>query len=314
MKKDIFSQLRKQERQNQKRFSFVRDGGLFYLLLFLCITVVGITGHIVRERNQTAIADGEKQLAEQIQVSVVSDGEQAPHSDVTEETSVFEGMGSHDGNPLQERESSGPLIEIQENKNEGFAEARGNMEEGFDEARKNNLAGVQRNGKESLSRGGENVPETAGFPTSQAENAYVQQDASSQAITLIPPVAGGVLKAHSDTELVYSKTMEDWRLHQGMDIRADIGATVSAAADGTIVETGEDMRFGRYIVIDHGAIKTRYCNLASTDMVRRGNAVSKGDAIGVVGDTASFEIAEEAHLHFEVIADGKVVNPEDYFG
>lgn len=128
------------------------------------------------------------------------------------------------------------------------------------------------------------------------------------------PVSGDIIKGHSDTELVYSKTMEDWRIHKGVDIRVPIGTTVIAAYPGTVTESGTDPAYGVTVMLDHGnGVMTRYSNLASTDMVKVGAFIDGGTAIGVVGDTAEFEIAEEAHLHFEVIKDGRSVNPEEYF-
>ena len=138
---------------------------------------------------------------------------------------------------------------------------------------------------------------------------------TEKAITAFPmPLEGEVIKPHSDTELFYSKTMEDWRLHKGCDIASPIGATVKAVADGKVSDCYTDIAHGVTIVIDHGAgILTKYCNLASDKMVEVGKEIKKSDAIGVVGDTAEFEVADAAHLHFEVIKNGKSVNPEDYF-
>ncbi len=130
---------------------------------------------------------------------------------------------------------------------------------------------------------------------------------------LAMPVIGNVLKKHSDTELAYSKTMEDWRLHKGVDISSPIGETVRASARGTVSECYTDTACGVTIVIDHGSgLLTRYSNLASTEMVDPGQEVEEGAAIGVIGDTAEFEIADEAHLHFEVIKDGRSVDPKEY--
>lgn len=131
---------------------------------------------------------------------------------------------------------------------------------------------------------------------------------------LAVPVKGDIIKGHSDTELVYSKTMEDWRIHKGVDIRSSIGSPVIASFSGTVAECGADPAHGITVTLDHGnGFMTRYSNLSSTDMVKQGAFVEGGTAIGVVGDTAEFEIAEEAHLHFEVIKDGRSVNPEEYF-
>lgn len=147
----------------------------------------------------------------------------------------------------------------------------------------------------------------------ETQNAPVQTEIKP--LTSFPqPTDGKIIKKHSDTELFYSKTMEDWRLHKGCDIASPIGATVKAVADGKVSDCYTDTAHGVTIVIDHGAgIMTRYCNLASDKMVEVGQEIKKNDAIGVVGDTAEFEVADEAHLHFEVIKNGKSVNPQDFF-
>lgn len=151
--------------------------------------------------------------------------------------------------------------------------------------------------------------------TEEPADEEIPVSASVTEIThLLRPAPGEVLKGHSDTELTYSKTLEDWRLHKGADIKAPIGTTVIAAAKGTVSECYSDNAYGKSIIIDHGnGFLTKYSNLSSTDMVDVGKEVDAGDAIGVVGDTAEFEIADEAHLHFEVIKDGRSTDPEQYF-
>ncbi|MBR2476584.1 MAG: M23 family metallopeptidase [Clostridia bacterium] len=136
----------------------------------------------------------------------------------------------------------------------------------------------------------------------------------TQTTSISCPVDGEIIKPHSDTELVYSKTMEDWRLHKGIDIAVPIGTEVKASANGTVSECYTDTATGVTVIIDHGnGIMTRYSNLASSSTVKAGESVESGTVIGVVGDTAEFEIADEPHLHFEVIKDGKSVDPKSYF-
>lgn len=138
--------------------------------------------------------------------------------------------------------------------------------------------------------------------------------ADAKAVKLSAPLKGKLLKGQSNTELVYSKTLDDWRLHSGIDIGAKMGATVCASADGVVEDARKDIRFGYTIVISHGDnLKTVYCNLTGTDMVKVGMDVTKGDPIGMVGDSAICETSDEAHLHFEVILNGEYVNPLDYF-
>ncbi len=127
------------------------------------------------------------------------------------------------------------------------------------------------------------------------------------------PVYGEVIVPFSGNELVYSKTLEDWRVHTGVDIKSSILAQVTAAFDGTVESVTNDPLMGITIVIDHGENKkTVYSNLSSMEMVQPGKTVKTGDVISGVGDTALIETGEEAHIHFEIWIDGAPVDPQTY--
>ena len=129
------------------------------------------------------------------------------------------------------------------------------------------------------------------------------------------PVYGVMQKKH-DTELqVFSPTMGDYRVHLGIDVGTAQGASVSAMADGVIAQVWEDVRMGQCVAIKHGGeCYTIYKNL-STDLPEAtvvGATVKAGDVIGIVGESAMVEIAEEPHLHLEMTVNGLQVNPVDY--
>jgi murein DD-endopeptidase MepM/ murein hydrolase activator NlpD len=94
--------------------------------------------------------------------------------------------------------------------------------------------------------------------------------------------------------------------HPGLDISADKGDPVYATADGTIVNASPAGNYGNLVVIDHGyGLETRYGHL-SAFKVKQGQAVKRGDLIGLVGSTGR---ATGAHLHYEVRANGRILNP-----
>ncbi|MCK9218024.1 MAG: M23 family metallopeptidase [Firmicutes bacterium] len=131
--------------------------------------------------------------------------------------------------------------------------------------------------------------------------------------TMLTPVFGTICLDFSGEELVYSKTLDLWTTHQGLDIKSEEGSQVRAAMDGTVSEITNDPQWGLTIAIDHGSgITTRYSNLSTLDMVIIGQKVKKGDVISGVGRTALWEIAEDAHLHFEVLKDGAYLDPKIY--
>lgn len=126
------------------------------------------------------------------------------------------------------------------------------------------------------------------------------------------PVDGLIVKRHDMVNAVFSVTMNDYRVHQGIDIECDMGAEVLACAYGTIKTVGYDPFMGYTVVIDHGdGLLSYYQNLAeeSADGISVGATVYAGQQIGLVGESAIIEIADEPHLHFELELDGKLIDP-----
>lgn len=103
------------------------------------------------------------------------------------------------------------------------------------------------------------------------------------------------------------------RRHAGIDIAAPVGTAVRAPADGTIIEIGNDPGgYGNYVIIDHGrGTKTRYAHLLQTTR-SKGSSVAAGDVFarsgGAPGAPGSGN-SRGAHLHYEVLRNGKAVDP-----
>ncbi len=126
------------------------------------------------------------------------------------------------------------------------------------------------------------------------------------------PVSGKVLEDFSDNDLIYNEALKDWRTHDGVDLEAELGAQVIAAANG-VVEKVSDSGMGKCVVIDHqNGYKTVYANLDDNVAVTEGSEIAEGNVIGLVGNTALGDATELSHLHFEIIKDGKNVNPLDF--
>lgn len=132
-------------------------------------------------------------------------------------------------------------------------------------------------------------------------------------LEFIMPIEGEVVRDFTTDTLVYSNTLQEWISHEGIDIVADIATPVKAIESGEVIEVKNDPRYGYIVIIDHGqGYESIYCNLSTLDMVTIGKKVDKGQVISGVGNTSLFEIKDNPHLHFELIKDGKIVNPVEY--
>lgn len=134
--------------------------------------------------------------------------------------------------------------------------------------------------------------------------------------SFILPVSGALSAKHDADCQVFSNTMNDYRVHLGVDICTDDSAPVYAAADGKIDKIWEDTLMGYCIAIKHGGdCYTIYKNLSKTlpDGIAEGVSVRSGQLIASVGESAMVEIAEEPHLHFEMTVAGLAVDPLEYF-
>ena len=98
-----------------------------------------------------------------------------------------------------------------------------------------------------------------------------------------------------------------------MDIAAEAGTQVRAAADGTVYTTFEDDTMGYTVVVRHeGGYTTVYSSLDADLPVSAGDAVKMGDAIGTVSSSALVESAIGDHVHFSVTCNDESVDPAEF--
>ncbi len=128
--------------------------------------------------------------------------------------------------------------------------------------------------------------------------------------SVVNPVAGETVAVFSVDGLVYDETLGDWRTHDGVDLQAEAGSAVSAAAAGTVLAVAEDDRMGTTVTIQHeNGYVTTYASLHPEVCVAAGDSVSAGTVIGTVGTTALAELSLGEHVHFSVTRDGETVDP-----
>lgn len=146
-----------------------------------------------------------------------------------------------------------------------------------------------------------------GLPQADGSLAYYDQDGTSaQRLLMKTPVDGVRLSSRFGKRrhpiLGYT------RLHHGLDFAAPPGTPIYAAGSGRITEIGRKGNFGNYIRIQHtNGYETAYAHmLRFTKGLKRGSVVSQGQIIGRVGASG---LATGPHLHYEVILNGKHINP-----
>lgn len=136
---------------------------------------------------------------------------------------------------------------------------------------------------------------------------------AKKTFTTTSPVSGDTIGDYAMDCLSYNETTRDWRTHNGIDLAAEDGAPVCAAADGTVYTTYEDDTMGFTVVIRHdGGYTTKYSSLKEELAVKPGDAVTMGQTVGYAGDTALIETVMGSHVHFSVSYQDEPMDPEEF--
>ena len=158
----------------------------------------------------------------------------------------------------------------------------------------------------------ENTVKESNASTKQEETA-VEEKEEVKDPEFKRPVEGDIIREYAKENLVYSATLDEWITHNGIDLAAEKTSVVRASADGTVKSIKNDPRYGLTVVIEHtNGFQTIYSNLLTAEFVEEGEEVKQGDTIATVGNTATFEIADESHLHFEILKNNESLDPELY--
>ncbi len=141
-------------------------------------------------------------------------------------------------------------------------------------------------------------------------------DSNSNPAKFVLPVGKlTIVSEFADNKLVYNKTLREWRIHPAVDLAAEAGSNVVCAANGTVADIKNDPLYGTTVVIDHGnELSTVYCGIVVGSDITVGKDLKVGTVIGTVSSGGIFcEKDIGSHIHFEVIQNGKKINPETFF-
>jgi murein DD-endopeptidase MepM/ murein hydrolase activator NlpD len=135
-----------------------------------------------------------------------------------------------------------------------------------------------------------------------------QREALAAATPSIWPVPGWLSSAYGSRRDPFTGGSD---FHRGLDISADHGQPVRATADGLVTAARRNGNYGNMVVLDHGfSIGTRYGHL-SRFAVTEGQRVRRGDVIGYVGSSGR---STSPHVHYELMLNGRTVNPMKLLG
>ena len=165
--------------------------------------------------------------------------------------------------------------------------------------------------------GTEDVPVIATQPQEPSSTPAATETSPAptekKALKTISPVEGAPIFGYSMEALSYNQTTRDWRVHNGIDLAAEDGAPVMAAADGEVYTVYEDDTLGHTVVIRHNdGYTTCYSSLSDSVAVKPGDKVTMGDTIGYAADSAIVESTLGSHVHFSVTHYDEPMDPEEF--
>ncbi len=147
-----------------------------------------------------------------------------------------------------------------------------------------------------------------------AVNAPVDDQEQVEDVAMILPVSGTVGTDFSLTVPVFSETMNDWRVHQGIDFLTEGEVEVYAVADGIVENVYTSELMGLMVEIRHADdTLSIYQSLSGDAKVIEGQEVKQGDLLGLTGVSADSECLEGNHLHFALLRDGVYLDPNSRF-
>lgn len=237
------------------------------------------------------------------------------NDEVKEGTLTSEQISNILNNTNSSENTESASTEIGKSINEAETELKENNTSG-DNSLSNSVNNISNSNKEVLNTNKVTPTNTTTAKADIDNNVEKNEEESNSVeieLSFERPVEGDIIRDFAIDSLIYSETLQEWITHTGIDIKADKTTVVKSAEAGTVKTIKNDPRYGLTITVEHAnGFLTVYSNLLTSEFVVEGEKVEKGQSLGTVGNTAAFEIADEPHLHFEILKDSVQVNPNIY--
>lgn len=128
------------------------------------------------------------------------------------------------------------------------------------------------------------------------------------------PLDTKIINEYNPSKPMYNETLGEWRTHPAIDFKGAEGAQIKAISYGVVNNIYDDSMYGTIIEIDHGnKVTARYCGFNKDSLeIEKGDTVKEGQLLGYLGVIPCEK--EQSHLHFEILYQGKRVDPLELMG
>ena len=146
--------------------------------------------------------------------------------------------------------------------------------------------------------------------TESKENLEKAKEKEESKVSKLSFLGEKVAREYSEKQPSYSKTLDVWEIHKGLDISADSGYEVKSLLDGKVVNVFKDDKHGISVKVESSNnVVVVYSNLDEKTNVKKGQEVTEGQVLGTIGDTTSVESEDGTHIHIEAFKGNEYIDP-----
>ena len=146
--------------------------------------------------------------------------------------------------------------------------------------------------------------------TESKENLQKAKEKQENKSSKLSFLGNEVVREYSEKEPSYSKTLDLWEIHKGLDISAETGYEIKSLLNGKVVNVFKDDKHGMSVrVQSDNNVVVVYSNLDEKISVEKGQEVKEGQILGTVGNTTSVESEDGTHVHIEAFKGEESIDP-----
>lgn len=146
--------------------------------------------------------------------------------------------------------------------------------------------------------------------TESKENLQKAKEKQENKSSKLSFLGNEVVREYSEKEPSYSKTLDLWEIHKGLDISAEKGYEIKSLLNGKVVNVFKDDKHGMSVrVQSDNNVVVVYSNLDEKISVEKGQEVTEGQILGTVGNTTSVESEDGTHVHIEAFKGEESIDP-----